>query len=204
MLHAFYNKEYVGDILLCRLNDKKTTRYEKYNDMIVLFDGDEVIGFNILNASNYFEINEVGLVTITADIVDQINELLPSSIEKIEADLTDKFVVGYVTERKSHPDSDHLNVCQVDLGGGISTQIVCGASNVDSNMKVVVATNGAVMKSGLLIKPSTLRKINSNGMICSARELCLPNSEGTKGILVLDDSYEIGKSFFEQYNQRGN
>ncbi|MFQ7173329.1 MAG: hypothetical protein ACLRQF_15425 [Thomasclavelia ramosa] len=68
--------------------------------------------------------------------------------------------------------------------------------NVEVGQRVVVATIGAVMPSGLVIKPSKLRKIDSNGMICSARELGLPNAPKL-GILVLDkDKYSIGDSFF--------
>lgn len=95
-----------------------------------------------------------------------------------------------------HPDSDHLHICQVDLKNE-QTQIVCGAPNVEAGQRVVVATVGAVMPSGSIIKPSKLRKIESNGMICSARELGLPNAPQVRGILVLDkDKYNVGDSFF--------
>ena len=79
------------------------------------------------------------------------------------------------------------------------TQIVCGAPNVALNQKVVIATIGTMMPNGQLIVPSKLRKVDSNGMLCSARELYLPNAPQVRGILVLDDDYEVGKPFFSQF-----
>ncbi len=99
--------------------------------------------------------------------------------------------------------SDHLHVCQVDLGDEV-TQIVCGAPNVALNQKVVVATVGTMMPNGLLIVPSKLRKVDSNGMLCSARELNLPNAPQVRGIMVLDDDYIVGQPFFKQYEKGGN
>ena len=73
-------------------------------------------------------------------------------------------------------------------------QIVCGAPNVDTEQKVVVARVGAIMPDGLYIKPSALRGVDSNGMICSKKELNLKD-DGVKGIYVLDDSYNVGQPF---------
>jgi len=66
---------------------------------------------------------------------------------------------------------------------------------VDAGQKVVVAKIGAVMPSGLVIQPAELRGISSQGMICSARELGLPNAPEKKGILVLEDTYTVGTEF---------
>lgn len=99
-----------------------------------------------------------------------------------------KIVFGKVLECEKHPDADKLNVCQVDIGSCIR-QIVCGASNVRAGLNVVVATIGAVMPSGLAIKPVKLRGVDSEGMICSASEIGLPDIG--KGIMEVDTS--IGK-----------
>ncbi len=104
-----------------------------------------------------------------------------------------KIVFGRVLECEKHPDADKLNVCQVDIGSSIR-QIVCGASNVRVGLNVAVATIGAMMPSGLVIKPIKLRGIDSEGMICSALELGLPDCQS--GILELDSSigtYKLGK-----------
>ncbi|QOP43259.1 phenylalanine--tRNA ligase subunit beta [Sulfurimonas sediminis] len=96
-----------------------------------------------------------------------------------------KIVFGKVLECEKHPDADKLNICQVDIGSCVR-QIVCGASNVRAGLHVVVATIGAVMPSGLAIKPVKLRGVDSEGMICSASEIGLPDLG--KGIMELDES----------------
>ncbi|WP_297442060.1 phenylalanine--tRNA ligase subunit beta [Sulfurimonas sp.] len=104
-----------------------------------------------------------------------------------------KILFGKVLECEKHPDADKLNVCKVDIGSSIR-QIVCGAANVRAGLDVVVATVGAVMPSGLAIKPVKLRGIDSDGMICSAGEIGLPDLG--KGIMELDASmgaYSIGE-----------
>ncbi|MCK9927196.1 hypothetical protein MXD62_08445, partial [Frankia sp. Mgl5] len=81
--------------------------------------------------------------------------------------------VGYVKERSKHPDADRLSVCIVDAGQGEDPQIVCGAQNVAQGQKVPVALVGAKLPGGLAIKRSKLRGVESQGMICSAKELGL-------------------------------
>ncbi|SFV57048.1 Phenylalanyl-tRNA synthetase beta chain [hydrothermal vent metagenome] len=108
-----------------------------------------------------------------------------------------KIVFGKVLECKKHPDADKLNICQVDVGSDVR-QIVCGAANVRAGLDVVVATVGAVMPSGLAIKPVKLRGVASDGMICSAGEIGLPDIG--KGIMELDatiGSYTIGQEVSE-------
>jgi len=108
-----------------------------------------------------------------------------------------KIVFGKVVECEKHPDADKLNVCQVDIGTS-TRQIVCGASNVRAGLDVVVATVGAQMPSGLLIKPVKLRGIESEGMICSATEIGLPDIG--EGILEIDESigaYKLGQEVSE-------
>jgi phenylalanyl-tRNA synthetase beta chain len=99
-----------------------------------------------------------------------------------------KIIFAHVLECEKHPDADKLNICQVDIGSSIR-QIVCGASNVRAGIDVVVATIGAVMPSGMAIKPVKLRGVESEGMICSASEIGLEDFQD--GILEIDSS--VGK-----------
>ncbi len=105
-------------------------------------------------------------------------------------------VIGYVKERSKHPDADRLNVCIVDAGQGEDLQIVCGAPNVDKGQKVLVALIGAKLPGGLNIKRSKLRGVESQGMICSAKELGLNDKllakDQQEGIMVLPEEAEIG------------
>ncbi|WP_047150535.1 phenylalanine--tRNA ligase subunit beta [Aneurinibacillus tyrosinisolvens] len=106
-------------------------------------------------------------------------------------------VVGYVTAKEKHPDADKLNVCQVDVGAAEHLQIVCGAKNVDAGQKVPVAIVGAKLPGDLKIKRAKLRGVESQGMICSAKELGMNDKlmpkEIQEGILVLSSDLEVGQ-----------
>ncbi|WP_127532603.1 phenylalanine--tRNA ligase subunit beta [Paenibacillus kobensis] len=106
-------------------------------------------------------------------------------------------VVGYVVSKEKHPDADKLNVCQIDAGTGETLQIVCGARNVDAGQKVPVALVGAKLPGDLHIKRAKLRGVESQGMICSAKELGLQEKllpkEQQEGILVLPADTPIGQ-----------
>lgn len=198
IFHGFYNLDHVGDVVLARIEEGKTHSYDKHDDLVVLKDkSGKIIGYNLLDASKYLGKINNGLIKFSDEQVVEFNKLLSKySLENVELDKKPRFIVGEVVSMCDHPDSDHLHVCQVDLGSE-TTQIVCGAPNVEAGQRVVVATIGAVMPSGLIIKPSKLRKVDSNGMICSARELALPDAPQVRGILVLDkEQYNIGDSFF--------
>lgn len=122
-------------------------------------------------------IDENGPVALSETFVQDVNEILNRNgvEETLVVDLSPKFVVGYVESKEKHPNADKLSVCKVNVGEE-TLQIVCGAPNVDQGQKVVVAKVGAVMPSGLVIKDAELRGVPSSGMICSAKELDLPDA----------------------------
>ncbi|MBC1211512.1 YtpR family tRNA-binding protein [Listeria booriae] len=195
IVNAFYNEKGVGDTLLVHLNDVEKTNNESKGNVTRIFDAEtgETVAINIFEVSKKRQFDANGKVNLTEEDVAFINqELADNGFDfVVEADLSPKFVVGYVASKEKHPNADKLNVCQVDLGDK-TVQIVCGAPNVEAGQKVVVAKIGAVMPSGLIIKPSNLRGEDSFGMICAARELAIPDAPQEKGIMVLDDSYETG------------
>ena len=108
-------------------------------------------------------------------------------------------VVGHVLTRRAHENSDHLSVCEVDLGDHVD-QIVCGAPNVAAGQKVIVAVPGAKLP-GIEIKKSVIRGVESNGMICSLAELGIENKyipeEFAHGIYVLGSDAIPGMSALE-------
>ncbi|PRP52478.1 DUF4479 domain-containing protein [Bacillus halotolerans] len=199
-MNAFYNKEGVGDTLLISLKDvtREQVGYEKHGDVVKIFNSEtnETTGFNIFNASSYLTIDENGPVALSETFVQEVNEMLNRNgiEETLVVDLSPKFVVGYVESKEKHPNADKLSVCKVNVGDE-TLQIVCGAPNVDQGQKVVVAKVGAVMPSGLVIKDAELRGVPSSGMICSAKELALPDAPAEKGILVLEGDHEAGDAF---------
>ncbi|MFE6168841.1 YtpR family tRNA-binding protein [Viridibacillus arvi] len=195
-----YNKAYVGDVLLVQLSTEAIVKtvLEKHGDLVLLKEEStgEVKGFNLFNASKYMQIEQQGNVEITEELVAAIDAAIAKNgaTLNLDVDLTPKFVVGLVEEKEKHPNADKLNICKVNVGDEI-LQIVCGAPNVEAGQKVVVAKVGAVMPSGMLIKDAELRGVPSSGMICSARELAIPNAPQVKGILVLEDDAVEGTPF---------
>ncbi|MCW5745726.1 MAG: phenylalanine--tRNA ligase subunit beta, partial [Alphaproteobacteria bacterium] len=100
------------------------------------------------------------------------------------------FVTAYVVEAVQHPNADKLRVCKVDTGAGV-VQVVCGAPNARTGMKGVFAPSGThIPGTGLDLKPSKIRGVDSNGMLCSERELEL--SEDHTGIIDLPADTPVG------------
>lgn len=197
---AAYNKQFVGDVLLVQLATEKIvhTEVEKVGDFAILKEKatGEIKAFNLFNASKYMDLNVQGNVEVNPELVQKIEEAMKANNVSIslDVDFSPKFVIGYVEEKEKHPNADKLSICKVNVGDEL-LQIVCGAPNVEAGQKVVVAKIGAVMPSGLVIKQSELRGVASSGMLCSARELAIPNAPSAKGILVLDQNAEVGSSF---------
>ena len=117
------------------------------------------------------------------------------NIEEVNTSHMDNLIIGQIKKVEDHPDSDHLHVCQVDIGSEVK-QIVCGAPNVREKSKVIVALPGAVLPGDIEIKKSKIRGVESNGMICALFELGLEEKTEenyAKGITELDDKAPIGK-----------
>jgi len=106
------------------------------------------------------------------------------------------FVVGNVVECGPHPDADKLQVCRVDTGTGDAIQVVCGAPNARTGMKGVFAPPGTVVPgTGLHLKKAKIRGIESQGMLCSERELGV--SDEHEGIIELPDDAPVGAPYAE-------
>lgn len=199
-MNIFYNLNGVGDVLLVQLalTRPQAVTMKSLGDVALIHDEDtgDLTAFNLFNASSYMKIEAVGEVEMTEEVASLLQgALLKNGAEiKLDVDFTPKFVVGYILKMEKHPNADKLSVCTVDVGSE-TVQIVCGAPNVDAGQKVVVAKVGAVMPSGMIIRDAELRGVPSAGMICSAKELGLPDAPEEKGILVLDDTAITGELF---------
>jgi len=104
-------------------------------------------------------------------------------------------VVGEVLETRRHPDAEKLSVCQVTTDGSNRLQIICGAKNVRAGLKVAVAMVGAQLPGNVSIKRAKLRGLESNGMLCSARELGLGDEH--EGIMELSGSLPLNRDVRE-------
>ncbi len=107
-----------------------------------------------------------------------------------QSEIYKNFVVGYVKEKKKHPNADKLSLCTVSTGEQ-DYQVICGAPNVDAGQKVVFAQIGAVVPKGnFKISKAKIRGIESNGMICSEAELQI--SDNHEGIMILEEGIQAG------------
>ncbi len=122
------------------------------------------------------------------------------SIES-EGDKLVNVVVARIAEIKPHEDSDHLQVCQMDIGAGELVQIVTGAQNIKEGDLVPAALNDSYLPNGMHIVSGKLRGVPSHGMLCSGEELCLTEEayEGASvnGILILKDTHPVGTDMRE-------
>ena len=117
------------------------------------------------------------------------------NIESVITNHIDNLVIGEVIRCLDHPNSDHLHVCDVNIGKDV-VKIVCGAFNVREGIKVIVALPGAVLPGDFEIKCGKIRGVESNGMICALFELGLEekNDENyAKGIAELPKDAPVGK-----------
>ena len=110
--------------------------------------------------------------------------------ELIDVSQTKKNVVcGKILKIEKHPDSDHLLICQIDIGADEPVQIVTGASNVFEGAYVPAALHKSLLPNGMKITKGKLRGVHSNGMLCSGEELCLTEADykGAEvyGIMIL-------------------
>ncbi|MDD3922294.1 MAG: phenylalanine--tRNA ligase subunit beta, partial [Endomicrobiaceae bacterium] len=99
-------------------------------------------------------------------------------------------ITAKVLEKQKHPNADKLSICKVN-DGEKDYEIVCGAQNVEAGQTIALATIGAVLPGNFIIKPTKIRGVDSEGMICSEQELGL--KEESDGIMVLDEKTPLGK-----------
>jgi phenylalanyl-tRNA synthetase beta chain len=117
------------------------------------------------------------------------------NVEKVIDHNIANLVVGKVIDCIDHPNSDHLHICQVDVGAADTIQIVCGAPNVRKDLKVIVALPGAILPGDFEIKKGKIRDVESNGMLCALFELGLEEKTEenyNKGICELPESAKVG------------
>lgn len=178
ILSTYFNQ--ANNVLICSTSRKHEHTLTEGN-ITKLISENQIVGLN------YFDPK----IELKSGLVDVA--LLPEEISNIFSEsLENPFVVGLICEVEKHPKSEKLNICQVDIGTSV-TQIICGAGNVSAGIKVVVAKVGAVMPNGINIGKSKLIDVESNGMICSFRELGLPQTE--PGIIILDSEYQVGQDY---------
>lgn len=191
----FYNKDNIGDVLIIKSNDEIPTSIKKYDDLVALYKNEELIGYNLFNASSLTDELKNGINYHPSNkLINAINEKIKNyGLEEIEL-IKPNFKVGLVKECIDI-EGTHLHLCKVDINSDV-LQIVCGASNVKEGVLVVVAMLGTIMNDGTIIKKGQLKGYDSYGMLCSKRELNIPTEE-VRGLYLLDaNEYNVGDEFF--------
>jgi len=195
----FYNYKTVGDVLMAVIdNDTFPTSSKSVGDITFIYNNDKLIGINFFNFSAICKTKSKGKIVLPPNaLIDLLNVQL-SRIGDIHLNYVVKsnFVVGRILSIDEHPESTHLHLLKVDIGSQI-LDIVCGARNVEANKLCVVATCGAMMMDGTVIKPGKLLGEVSNGMCCSPKELGMDIEYPPHCLLYLDeDSVIVGQDFF--------
>ena len=188
---------YINNHLLINHGSNQKTAYTKQNQNVVALynQKDEIIGFNLLELE--IDLPQGLIMHPFNHLQEKVNTILKEKgFEPITLQGVENIVVGKVLTCLPHPDSDHMHVTTVDVKDEILT-IVCGAKNIKEDIKVVVAKPNTMMFDGTYIEPNILRNVKSYGMICSGYELNLAGYKKGEGIIILDDSYEVGSSFFK-------
>jgi phenylalanyl-tRNA synthetase beta chain len=132
--------------------------------------------------------------------LDDICEVITSlglEVESVvnQSEIFAPFIVGYIEKVKKHPDADKLQICDVNIGSKI-IQIVCGGSNARAGIKVVVAQENTIIPtSKLKMKKSSIRGVESNGMLVSKEEMGLGDDDVHHGIIELTEDAIIGSNF---------
>lgn len=171
MINIFYNKNGLNDILIVKINTKfnkdgKLNSIKKENYLVTKID-DEILTISIANVSKKLKLTE-GYIKWNQQINNFIKEETNLDISKYNEK---NFIIGKIKECKKI-ENTHLHLCNVIINEKENPiQIVCGAKNARENINVVVAMIGTIMPNGLEITKGKLQGYESNGMLCSEKEL---------------------------------
>ncbi|MGL4950384.1 MAG: YtpR family tRNA-binding protein [Mycoplasma sp.] len=191
-MNIFFINSLNGSALIGVVTSTEPTKEMPLDNGVAFFsiEKNELLGFNILNFK--MDSNIFGRVFPNDKIRSTLNKALGLELASID----NYFKVGNVLSCEKI-EGTHLSVCKVDIATEV-LDIICGAPNVKQGLKVVVAKVGAYMPSGLVIKHSKIRGFDSNGMLCSQKELGVTGFNDS-GIIELDAKFNIGEDFTQIY-----
>lgn len=193
---AFFN-ENIGNVLMLVVADNQGAKldYERKADITRVFreDTGETVAWNFFGE----EFDRNGEIRLSEKQIWNLEDDISAAgfSETIEGEVHSNFIVAEIITMEDHPDSDHLHICQVNVGKEEPLQIVCGAANAREGLKTVAAVPISLMPNGALIFDGALRGVKSHGMLCSARELKLENAADLPGIIELDSDLVAGAAF---------
>lgn len=176
------------------IGDGSVERIEVKDDLVTLYQADEVIGYNIFNTSLFANEND-GFIAVTPQVLNELNAFLVEyGCDELIYDGDEFLHVAKVLEVAPIEGADTLHMCQVQTKSA-TYDIVCGAANVKEGMKTIVALDQAVLYDGTLITEGEVFGNHSKGMLCSAKELGLLDVKQQSGIIELNDNLDVGIGF---------
>ncbi|XQP55006.1 MAG: YtpR family tRNA-binding protein [Mycoplasmoidaceae bacterium] len=194
MLNIFYQNKALNDTLIVNVSSGPVSDVQTKENVTIGYCGNAIAFINIAEGSKTAGNNllKEGLLFPTKQLIEFISSIAQHDVSSY---FDNGFKVGLI-EQCEDIQGTHLHKCVVSIGDK-KLNIVCGAPNARQGLKVVVATNGTMLPSGKQILAGQLLGNKSEGMLCSYRELAIDKE--SKGIIELDDPYQIGDYFKEVY-----
>lgn len=191
-VRIYKGNAFFDDVVMIEFMDKVSDAQTMNEDVVSLYHNEQVIGVNIFDPE-FTKTFTPGFNYPEQDALNKISDYL--KIENLQYDKHKYLVVGHVKKVEPIANSEHLQLCDV-LVNDTMYSIVCGASNVEVDMKTIVALDNAILPTGVLIKAGPVLKTHSDGMLCSKCELGMHQRSEEKGIIKLADHEQSGSSFF--------
>lgn len=188
-MQIFYTKN--NNTLMINVSNLPITKTENFNNYTLLFNDDKLVGINIFNLKNPFNL-ATGIIQPQNDLLNWIKSLTDIDFN---SNITKHFVIVEVCDCEPIPKT-HLHKCNVSDGDS-KYNIICGASNVKKGLKTVLAKANTILPNGKYITSGQVMGFQSDGMLCSYKELNLPFNQ--QGIIEVDDNFKMGDEFLPIY-----
>lgn len=188
-MQIFYTKN--NNTLMINFSNLPITKTENFYNYTLLFNDDKLVGINIFNFENTFNLT-TGIIWPQNDLLNWIKSL--TNID-FNSDITRHFVIVEVCDYEPIPKT-HLHKCIVSDGKS-KYNIICGASNVKKGLKTVLAKVDTILPNGKYITSGQVMGFQSDGMLCSYKELNLPSNK--LGIIEVDNNFKVGDEFLPVY-----
>jgi tRNA-binding protein len=193
----FYNKQF-NTLMVALTPDSIVDENKIHDDLVVLKNKkQEIIGINILNPMLGFDLDQT-FYSEHPRVVEYVEKKVRPIIQLNQQP---QFIISRVVAVDPIPET-HLSLCKIAIADDKLVEVICGASNVKVGMYVVFASDGAWMPNSQVIHAGKIHGHVTAGMLCSAKELFLQDSDfNQKGIIELPPTYwkKIGQSFWREY-----
>lgn len=186
--HKFFNGKKNVSFFFKDITNDNDFEIKKEGDFLFIFANNKIVGLNVLNYQQYFQIKE-GFHKINEETKKYLIDKFPNYLS--EENFASFYKIGKVNQIKNHPSSEKLKVLKVSFNDK-ERQIITNVQNIELNKNYLFATNGAITYSGLRVLNSKIINVPSEGMIMSYQSLGI-NQEGLVNCdtLTIDDEYNF-------------